>query len=37
VAIRRKGGGMTPEKLALLFYMAGSLAFLAGSLVLWFK
>jgi hypothetical protein len=28
---------MTPDKIALLFYMAGSLCFLLGSLVLWFK
>jgi hypothetical protein len=28
---------MTPDKIALLLYMAGSLCFLAGSLVLWFK
>lgn len=28
---------MSAQKLALLFYMAGSLCFLAGSLVLWFK
>ena len=28
---------MTPDKIALLFYMAGSLCFLAGSICLWFK
>jgi hypothetical protein len=28
---------MTPDKIALLFYMIGSLCFLFGSLVLWFK
>jgi hypothetical protein len=28
---------MTPDKLALLLYMAGSLCFLFGSLCLWFK
>lgn len=29
--------GMTPEKIALLFYMVGSICFLIGSIILWMK
>lgn len=28
---------MTPEKIALAWYMLGSVCFFVGSLVLWFK
>jgi len=28
---------MTPDKIALLFYMIGSVCFFVGSIVLWFK
>jgi hypothetical protein len=31
------GSGMSPDKLALLFYMLGSVMFMIGSIIMWFK